>query len=192
MEELYDDRVVFQFYSKSKDSKAGEGAGERNQENVDFSELNAIENWRQKLSNFAISPFYCDGKMWSSVEHYYHANKFKLSNNTNGFYEQFSLDSGTALSKDPIRAKSYGGKTGKYKGKIVRNKEIIIDPGFFENDNRDQVMERGMYSKFTQNLEFKRILILTKKSKLVHFTRGGNEVFYDLMRVRDRIIKENI
>lgn len=44
-------------------------------------------------------------------------------------------------------------------------KVIIIDTVFFENDNRDKVMERGMYSKFTQNFEFKRILILTKKSR---------------------------
>ena len=62
-------------------------------------------------------------------------------------------------------AKAYGGITGKYKWRIVRDKVIIIDTGFFENDNRDKVMERGRYSKFTQNFELKRILILTKKFK---------------------------
>ena len=83
----------------------------------EFKELAQIDNWRKMLSNFAIARFECDGKEWLTVEHFYQGSKFKNTNSENGFYDQFSLDSQSEISKNPGMAKCAGGKTGKCKGK---------------------------------------------------------------------------
>ena len=188
--DLFDPTTVFQFYSKSSDKPLpGKGAGETiNSENIPkFSELAGIKGWRKVLSNFYISPFNLDNHKWNSVEHYYHASKFK-KNNPN-FYLQFSDDSGSALSKDPILAKSYGGKTGKYRGKLVRPKNIIVDPDFFGPKKRGKKeMEDAHMAKYTQNKEPRKILLLTKDAKLVHYSRGSPPiVFENTMKVRNKL-----
>ena len=64
----------------------------------DFVELGKINGWRKQLSNFytktdkdkKIEPlFELDGYKWASVEHYYHANKFKKNNLD--YYKAFQL-----------------------------------------------------------------------------------------------------
>ena len=50
-------------------------------------------------------------------------------------------------------------------------------------------MEDGMLAKFSQNKLLLKLLLLTKNAKLVHFSRGGNIVFNDLMKVR-KILSE--
>ncbi len=187
--ELFDDDIILQFYSRSSDAAPGKGSGEKipSSKISEFKELAQIENWRKMLSNFAIASFECDGKEWLSVEHFYQGSKFKNTNKENGFYDQFSLDSQSEISKNPAMAKCAGGKTGKCKGKQVRPKNVIMDVDFM-GKRRDETMEKSMYCKFTQNPEFKRMLLATKNAKLVHFVRGSPvDVFYDLMRVRKRI-----
>ena len=143
------------------------------------------------LSNFAVARFECDGKEWLTVEHFYQASKFKNTNSENGFYDQFSLDSQSEISKNPGMAKCAGGKTGKCKGKLVRPKEVVMDVDFM-GDRRDETTEKAMYCKFTQNPEFRTMLLATKNAKLVHFVRASPvDVFYDLMRVRKRIREES-
>ena len=187
--ELFDDDIILQFYSRSSDAAPGKGSGEKipSSKISEFKELAQIENWRKMLSNFAIASFECDGKEWLSVEHFYQGSKFKNTNKENGFYDQFSLDSQSEISKNPAMAKCAGGKTGKCKGKQVRPKNVVMDVDFM-GKRRDETMEKSMYCKFTQNPEFKRMLLATKNAKLVHFVRGSPvDVFYDLMRVRKRI-----
>jgi len=188
--ELFDPTTVFQFYSKSSDKPMpGKGAGESiKPENVSkFSELAGIKGWRKVLSNFFIAPFNLDGHKWNSVEHYYHASKFKKNNPE--FSLQFSDDSGSQLSKDPILSKSYGGKTGKYKGKLVRPKNIKVDPDFFGPGGRGKKeMEDAHMAKYTQNEESRKVLLLTKDAKLLHYSRGSPPiVFENTMRVRNKI-----
>ena len=188
--ELFDPTTVFQFYSKSSDKPMpGKGAGESiKPENVSkFSELAGIKGWRKVLSNFFIAPFDLDGHKWNSVEHYYHASKFKKNNPE--FSLQFSDDSGSQLSKDPILSKSYGGKTGKYKGKLVRPKNIKVDPDFFGPGGRGKKeMEDAHMAKYTQNEESRKVLLLTKDAKLLHYSRGSPPiVFENTMRVRNKI-----
>lgn len=190
--ELYNDNTVFQFYSKSADSKPGKGSGEKiGPEGVlAYSDLASIQDWRKKLSNFWIAPFNLDGHTWNSVEHYYQASKFKENNPD--FYLRFAIDvhPEDPIAQDPAVAKAAGGKTGKLKGKQIRPKEVVIDPNFFGGRHTEE-MERAMRAKFSQNPELKQVLLLTKKAKLVHFQRGSPPVVFDhLMRVRQELSKE--
>ena len=183
--------TTFMFYSKSSDSKPGKGAGEYlAPEDGKFEELSQIKDWRKKLSNFWIAPFNLHGKKWASVEHYYQGSKFK---GTPEFYNQFSLDSGSELSKDPVLAKAAGGKTGLFKGKRIRPKEIVIDNDFFQtmsgNLRRSEVeMNEAQDGKFLQNAELINLLKSTKNAKLVHYQRGGPLVIFEnLMTLRSDI-----
>uniref|UniRef100_A0A6C0KFP6 Uncharacterized protein n=1 Tax=viral metagenome TaxID=1070528 RepID=A0A6C0KFP6_9ZZZZ len=187
-----DENTVFMFYSKSASKPLpGKGSGEtiKPENIVKYSELATINDWRKKLSNFDISPFELDGHRWNSVEHYYQGYKFKNSHPE--FYLQFSLDSDSDISKDPVLAKGAGGKTGKSKGIQVRPKEITI-PADFKTSGRDkEAFKKAMYAKFTQNDVSKNILLNTKDAKLIHHSRGKPPVvFEELMNVRKIIKKE--
>lgn len=187
--DLYDNGTIFQFYSKSIDKPPGKGAGEvlSASEAVEYKDLNNIPDWRKKLSNFWLAPFTLDGHKWQSVEHYYQGSKYKRDHPE--FYLQFSLDSGSVLSKDPAMAKGAGGKSGKYLKEQIRpldkyGKNMNIDEDFFSKRSSKE-MEAAQYAKFSQHTDLKELLLATKKAKLQHFSRGSPPiVFYDLMRVR--------
>lgn len=190
--DLYTGHTIFQFYSDSADKpKPGSGSGEQmGPEGVmAYAELAAIPKWRKKLSNFWEQEFTLDGKRWLSVEHYYQASKFKKGNPK--FYAEFSLDSGSALSKSPVLAKAAGGKSGKFRKELVRPPEVKLDQDFFAGRNKIE-MEAAMHAKFSQNPELRALLKATKSAKLQHFTRGGPPVvFDDLMRVRKQLNSES-
>ena len=202
--DLFDEDLVFVFYSKSADKTPGKGTGEKiHKEKIsEFEELGKIKNWRRVLSNFYTKPkkdgkvlplFKKDGLDWASVEHYFHANKFKKNNPD--YYKLFSINSGSQIMGDPKKALGAGGKTGKVNGKKFRPKNIIIDQDFYENNNREQVMERAQKAKYEQDELSKKVLLATKNAKLVHYTasrkpkdqRPPPVIFYDTMRIRNKL-----
>lgn len=183
--QLFSRDTILLFYSKSIDAKPGKGAGEMIPAGDKFDALSKIKDWRKKLSNFWIQPFELDGKRWQSVEHYYQASKFKGAPD---FYNQFSLDSGSDISKDPALAKGAGGKSGKFGGKSVRPKEIKVDDDFFEQNRNKIEMYKAQHAKFTQHDDLMKLLKLTKDAKLMHYVRGSpNIAFYNLMYIRSKL-----
>ena len=86
-------------------------------------------------------------------------------------------------------AKSAGGKTGKFKGKLIRPKTIKLDNGFFDNGYNEKIMEDGQFEKYSQNPKLKFMLLETKDAKLVHKAPRQKEVvvFYDTMRIRNKL-----
>ena len=164
---MYTEDEVLMFYiSSSNKFYPGEGKGEKIKDKLKYERLSKIDNWRQKLSNQWISEFKLDGLNWLSVEHYYQASKFK--NNNHAYYLQFSLNSGSNLSKDPIMAHGAGSTTGRVNGKLFRNKEIKIDPDFF-NGRAEKEMFNAQYKKFKEHKDLQKVLLYTNNAKLMNY-----------------------
>jgi predicted NAD-dependent protein-ADP-ribosyltransferase YbiA (DUF1768 family) len=200
----------FVFYSKSPNKKPGDYKGHDWHEYVkdpkQYSELEK-NDWRKMLSNFYESPFILDDRVWNSVEHFFHAVKFRdLTNNKNNpnykFYETFSLNSEKPWSKDPALSKM-AGKAGRISagGKIYDKKiegekipkDVFLRSDFYKGIDKT-AMKLGFFAKFTQNKELKKVLLATKDAELYHLVtqRGKNsklELWEDLMIVRECIKK---
>jgi len=193
MRGLYDDQVTLHYYSKS-DTKPlpGKGSGEKvpKAKLTDFVELARFPDWRRKLDTMFVKPFSLQNHKWSSVEHYYQANKFKRTNPE--FYLSFTVESGSELSKNPELAKSAGSKNGKHNKELLRPVEVKIDPDFY-NKNDKQVLFDANYAKFTQDDELKKLLLATKKAKLTkHLTGKSPKLCNELMLVRDKIERAEV
>lgn len=192
MDDLYDSNIVFMIHAKSDGKpKAGTGSGEKISK-INMSEFNTLnkndvcKDWRRKLDDTWTVPFELDGHRWGSVEHYYLGSQFKKG--FPDFYLQFSLDSETGISKDIVVAKAAGGKTGKFKDKVLRPKNVKVDPDFeviSENPRYLMERQRALEAKFTQNMDMKKILMETKNAKLAHFVRSSPPVPDEaLMKIR--------
>lgn len=149
---------------------------------VDFINLSKVKDWRRKLDgSWPHAPFKVDNHKWASVDHYYNASKYKKG--YPDFYMQFSLDSDSALSKDPVLAKKVGSKE-KHE---LKPKHVRIDPDFYNGRN---ITERNLATeaKFASNPDMRNILSSTRNAKLIRVTRGGNcTICNDIMRIRNSL-----
>ena len=171
------------FYEKSADKKPpGTGSGEKigKQDLLQFTDLQIVTNWRRMLDDEYVSPFSFDGKQWQTVEHYYQASKFKKG--FPDFYVRFSLDSESEICNDVKKAKAAGGKMGKYRKELGFEK-VSLDPDFY--GGRDNVERANALMAKFENPQLRKVLIGTKKAKLLHFVRGSEpEVDTLLMELR--------
>lgn len=170
--DLFDEGIEFIYHSKARDSMPGKANGEKIPEDEikNYLKLNKIKNWRKKLSNDWIEPFEYDKHRWASVSHLYEASKYKSNPKK---YIQYSLDSGSDLSKNVELLKNHSHK-------VDDNFKII----------KNQVLQDGLLAKWS-NEDLKMLLMETKRAKLSEFKRGEEpEVSCILMDVRDKLKKE--
>ena len=104
----------------------------------------------------------------------------------------------SSIANDVDLAKAAGGQSGKFKGEVVRPKDVKIDPDFYvmpkgsKYSRGEMEMEAAIRAKFTQHPDLKQILLATKKAKLEHIRRSRPaEVFNDLMRIRRELKDAN-
>lgn len=187
--DLYDKDIVFMYYNNSSSKPyPGKGSGEKitDVDMMEFNKLHKLKNWRKKLDDSWIAPFTLDGHRWNSVEHYYLGSQFKKG--FPDFYLKFSLDSDSEISKDITLARIAGGKTGKTKDNVLREKKIVIDPDFYEvgvNPRHREERLNAIDAKFKQNLDLQQILKETKRAKLIRFVRGREpETDIQMMKIR--------
>lgn len=191
---LYDKEIVFSFYENSSNTPLpGKGPNEKIPEQLilEFASLAKEKQWRKKLSNFWNQTFVLDGKNWASVVHFVEGSKFK--NEHRDFYDSFSLDSGSDLSKDAKKAwYASHSKTGLYKGERLRDESIRPDSDFTE-EKKQKLLFQAQMAKFSQNPELKNILLKTKNAMLLHQQKKIEpELYNSLMLVREKIQNNNI
>jgi predicted NAD-dependent protein-ADP-ribosyltransferase YbiA (DUF1768 family) len=177
--------------NSNKDPKAGRGSGEKISENrvLEFNSLNKTVDWRKMLDDSWSAPFTIDSNRWNSVEHYWLGSHFKKG--FPDFYMKFSLNSESDISKDLTLARAAGGKTGKLKDQVLRDRKVKIDPDFYAvgvNPRSKDERLKALTAKFKQNLDLGAVLRDTKMAKLVHFIRSREPEVDDLlMKVRKEV-----
>ena len=134
---------------------------------LDYMNLDGARDWRRALDDEYESPFKLDNMRWQTAEHYYQGSKFKKRNPD--FYQMFSLDSDSDISKDLKKAIEAGNKRGK-----GRPKKIVIDPDFYGMDGGRAKEERrlALMAKFNQNEDLRRILLNTGDATLKKRMKG--------------------
>ena len=196
--DIYDSNIVFMFHSKSSSvPKAGFGTGEviPTENVVEYSSLNektktsVIYDWRKKLDDSWGSPFTVDGLRWNTVTHYVLASQYRKG--FPDFYKEFSLDSESELSTSLELAKAAISKSGKLENKQIRPENVTVDADYYTigvESRKDQERYTALEAKFTQNLDLHRVLMETKRAKLVKFIRRNDpEPDTQLMQLRKKI-----
>ena len=175
------DKLVF--YSKSKNTKPGKGIGEKVTNPKEYTELENIEEWRKALSNFHVAPFILDDNEWNSVEHFFHAVKFrnnKTPSENYEFYKTFSVNGGRPWSTNPYFAKQ-AGKAGRRSAKgVLYNKtiegfkipDIKMRQDFYTSKVDSRLQKLAFLAKFTQHENLKRLLLATGDAELWHYTQN--------------------
>uniref|UniRef100_A0A6C0DRH6 OTU domain-containing protein n=1 Tax=viral metagenome TaxID=1070528 RepID=A0A6C0DRH6_9ZZZZ len=190
--DLYDPETILVFHSKSDSTPlAGKGFGEKIETSriAEFSVLDKDKdclNWRRKLDDSWVAPLTVDGKRWNTVEHYVLGSQYKKG--FPDFFNKFSLDSESDISKDTLLAKAAVSKSGKIKDLQLRPKNVRPDLDYEEKDRKNTERKTAIYAKFSQNQDLLKVLKETKNAKLMHFVRGSPSVTDDLlMKVRSEL-----
>jgi predicted NAD-dependent protein-ADP-ribosyltransferase YbiA (DUF1768 family) len=184
----YSNSIIIQIYSKSKHEKVGEGSGEfikpemKTLKNVlELNNKKKYPEWRKKIDNdFLVPNLVIDGNNWSSVKHYILGSRFK---ELVDLYGKF-MKNGEVGANNEEAVKLYNSNIVK---KSVKN--VIMNDEEFKKIESG-LLEKALYSKFTQNDELREILILTGDALINIFkqTKGAIPAL-ELMKVRKLISK---
>jgi predicted NAD-dependent protein-ADP-ribosyltransferase YbiA (DUF1768 family) len=194
------------FYSKSPDKPPGKYKGEGWSEYVNdknkYKSLSEIPDWRKKLSNMYVSEFKLDEQTWCSVEHFFHACKYR--DKYNDYYKTFTVNGGKQWSQDPFKSKQ-AGKAGRLSkaGKVYTNSKMGVPTNvkmredFYDRNIHLVAMTLALLSKFTQSSDLLILLLETKDAELYHLVteRGKKSTLQrwdHLEKIRYCIKKYNI
>jgi len=175
--------TVLMYHSRSADVPPGEGASEsRAPGAAPLTELAAIPHWRRRLSNFAEAPFTLDGLRWRSVEHCFHAAKFR--DRAPDYYRRFAMNSGSELSA------ALGGAVKRAGGR--RGRPMPPEDRALWEREKSAHLERALYARFNQSPADRALLLATGDATLTHRPARARYVRreVELMRVRARLVAE--
>ena len=111
----------------------------------------------------------------------------RYKNNNPDFYEMFSLDSGSPISKNHGLAK----ESSEKKITDLRDRNIIVDSDYFNGRDKKELMN-ALNSKFTQNKDLLDVLLKTNQAKLqIYVPRSSPIVFHELMKLRHDLSANN-
>jgi predicted NAD-dependent protein-ADP-ribosyltransferase YbiA (DUF1768 family) len=184
----YSDSIIIQIYSKSKHEKVGEGSGEsikpelKTSKNVlELNNKKKYPDWRRKIDNDYLVPnLVIDGNNWASVKHYMLGSRFK---ELVDLHSKFMKNGDVGTNSDDA-LKLYNSNIVK---KSVKN-VILNDEEFKKIES--SLLEKALYSKFTQNDELREILLLTGDALINVFKQTkGTSPALELMKVRKLIGK---
>ena len=140
-------------------------------------EFNSKSASYSELSNFHLSPFMLEGKMWPTVEHYFQAQKFPADP---------ELQERIRAAKTSLGAK----RLGRTKTPAFRSDWEIV---------KDELMEKGIKAKFQQNPVLATLLVGTGSAWLIEKAPrdsywgsgpngcGKNKTGHIIMRVRSAL-----
>ena len=130
------------------------------------------------FSNFAAAPFTLDGRVWTTVEHFFQANKFL----------ETEIQESIRLTKSPMIA----ARMGRDRKKPLRKDWETVKIG---------LMTDAIRAKFTAHEDLRKILLSTGNAVIVEHTKndkywgdggdgsGKNMLGVILMRVRDEFLQ---
>jgi predicted NAD-dependent protein-ADP-ribosyltransferase YbiA (DUF1768 family) len=144
------------YYSKSKNVDAGKGSNEFVNDPAIYSELNKIDNWRKKLSNFYTEPFTYEGKRYNSVEHAFQSYKIALVSKEKAEY--FTLDSNHPIGQGD------GSVAQKNRKLVVLDNEKLKTWDGIKHD----LVKNISLQRILQSDIYKNILLMTGKAELWH------------------------
>lgn len=178
---------LFVYFSQSADKSPGKGKGEilfAPTESLKFTELSQCPDWRKKMDEYWVQPFELEGKTWSSVANFYQGAKYR---GMPEFRNEFSIESNSDLSKNPILAKKIENMltyTDSISGRTFT--DIKIDPIFKANAKTEK--RKAQYAKFSQNPDLLKCLVATKDATLAFYRRDrAPDPDTTLMAVRDEL-----
>lgn len=141
-----------------------------------------------EFTNFYPAPFWVDNVHYQTSEHYYQAQKFRLC----------SL-SGCKAQADAVANQIQASSTARDAFDIAQRNKSLLDMNKL-NQQRDQIMHIGVFSKFNQNPKLRSSLLSTGKAKLIENSpidnywgigangNGQNKLGEILMNVRSQLL----
>jgi predicted NAD-dependent protein-ADP-ribosyltransferase YbiA (DUF1768 family) len=198
---LFDANIRLIFHSKSdKNKKPGQVSGEQIplQDKKYFDALGSVKAnklqyplWRRRLDDSWVhcdseetlcngdelaAPFTTkDGKRWASIRHYMIALPYENTNKT--LYDELSLSSNSSLSKNLKEVEK----------ELKRQKKPLVQ----NDDMKEAFRKEALRAKFTQNLDLKEILKLTRNANLMQYSTKGVISDISLMEIREELLSSS-